>query len=89
MITKTEYDQALQTVKQYRQQQKKPNDRVKLSRKRPDVYLRIIRAKQMRDQKYSLTEIGNQIGVDHSTIIYYLKRFDDLTMYGDFKELMK
>ena len=57
---------------------------------RPLVYKRIAIAKILRDdfgKKLRLYKIGNILFVDHATILYYLKKHNDYSIYTDYKEI--
>lgn len=58
------------------------------SKKRKYVYLRAIIAKRLRDKGLSLTYIGNELDKDHTTIIHYLKLYENSKQYPDFKKLI-
>lgn len=58
------------------------------------VYARIAMAKILHTCGYTLHEIGDMLGLDHSTVFHHLKTFDDrmkydvifANTYKDFKE---
>ena len=89
MITRQEYLHAKRIVSEYERQAKEVNqlDRIK-SRKREYVYRRIIKAYTLFNKGYSLSEIGRLMDKHHTTIIYYIRRYDELVRYDDFKQLM-
>ena len=59
------------------------------SRKREHIYPRIIVAKIMRDEGHNLGEIGWIVGKKHTTVSHYLKQYENLMKYKDFKEILE
>lgn len=59
------------------------------TRCRNNTDIRMMIAKQMRTEGYTVEEIGHWMGRDHSTVTYYARTMDDaLSMPGPFAELI-
>lgn len=61
---------------------------VKTSRVEASWYM--IKAKKMRDEGMTLQQIADELGRTHTTIMYYLRKYEDYYAYDkEFRELVK
>lgn len=58
-----------------------PDELTSGCRKHRFAFVRMIVSKLMRDERYSLNDIGRLLNKDHTTILYYLGRYDDMYKY--------
>ncbi len=53
-------------------------------RQRDYIICRAIYYKLARENNYTLTEIGAELGKDHATVLYALRKFDQLLLQKDY-----
>lgn len=60
---------------------------------RIEAWWKIIKARKMRDEGLSLHQIADILNCKHTTIIYYLRKYEDYTKYDrefrEFREMQK
>ena len=60
---------------------------------RLEAWGKIIKARELRDKGLTLQNIADVLGCTHTTIIYYLRKYDDLLQYDkefqEFREMQK
>jgi hypothetical protein len=57
------------------------------NRARPLIYMRSILYTKLRDNKWTLQQIGKLFNKDHATVLHGLKCYQSNIKYSDFKEL--
>jgi len=62
-------------------------------RSRIEAWGQMIKARELRDKGLTLQNIADVLGCTHTTIIYYLRKYEDYTKYdrefNEFREMQK
>ena len=71
----------------------RPTEMIGRKRSRIEAWGQMIKARELRDKGLTLQNIADVLGCTHTTIIYYLRKYEDYTKYdrefNEFREMQK
>ena len=86
-------NKAVTLTKRETQNGNRPTEMKGRRKSRIEAWKQMVKARELRDKGLTLQNIADVLGCTHTTIIYYLRKYEDYTKYdrefNEFREMQK